>query len=109
MRIAKDHHEFFLNTQMIRCQDRLRDLGIEVSDILGSIWPSEIDRVIAFCERNPAFHIVSYFGNSTYINRYDEGGGLFFLAEGDNDPNYMLDTSAFVSAFLPAFIRAIKS
>lgn len=108
MRLTTDLHEFAHNTQMIRCHVRLKEVGVETRDILGAIWPDEVARVRAFCARHPDFHIVSYLGEATYLNRYDERGALFFLAEGDSDPTYMLDANATIRGFLPAFMKSIK-
>lgn len=91
MRVTYSYAEFSKVVKIIIDPVRLKSLGLEIDDVMGSIWPSEMDDVLDFCAKNPGFHIVSCMGEGIFFNRYDARGKSFKLAEGDNDPNYMAD------------------
>ncbi len=92
MRITTEWDEFAGEVKMIWDSFRLRDLGIICStNFVGTIIPAEIDDVIHFCEQNRAFHIVSFCHSGFVWNRYCADGDSFMLAEGNPDPNFVLD------------------
>lgn len=91
MRITTSYSEFVRDVKIIFDPMRLKSLGLELGEAMGSFWPSEMEDVLDFCAQNPEFHIVSSMGEGIFINRYDTRGKLFNLAEGDSDPDYMAD------------------
>lgn len=93
MRVTRDYQEFMNKTGMVMGFIRVRRLGFNADTIAGSFRPDSMEEVLDFCAQSSQFHIVSYLGEGVFINRYDEKGGLFFLANGDRDPNFMLDSS----------------
>lgn len=92
MRITTDWFEFAGEVGMIWDSFRLRDLGIICStSLVGAIIPAEIDDVIHFCEHDRAFHIVTFCLSGFVWNRHHPDGNSFMLAEGNPDPNFVLD------------------
>lgn len=101
MKVTHDHHEFYRTTGMIIMLPRVKQLGLITDDVGATFWPNEMDDVLDFCAKNPQFHIVTYLGEGIFVNRYDERGLMFQLAEGDADPEYMLNILHFYEWILP--------
>lgn len=103
MKVTRDIHEFYRTTGIIVLRPRLRELGFLTNDVTGTFRPCEMDDIRDFCAQNPAFHVVTYLGLGLYINRYEIRGNQFKLAEGNANPNYMLDARPFIHFALPGF------
>lgn len=92
MRIVTSFFEFETEVKTIIDGYRLRDMGlVSQFSMNGKFYPCEVDELKDFCEHHPKFHIVSYGRNWVMWNRYHPEGYLYRLAEGNPDPNFMLD------------------
>lgn len=92
MRIVTSYIEFFREVKIVQNWWRLRDMGLVCrTSLLGTFIPSETDGLKSFCEYNSKFHIVSFGTNFFAWNRYHPDGDSFYLAEGNSDPNLLLD------------------
>lgn len=92
MRILTSYFEFAAEVKMILDSFRLHDMGLICSTSLAGFFiPLEVDDLIAFCQDNPSFHIVSGCTNGLVWNRYHPDGNVYNLAEGNPDPKMVLD------------------
>lgn len=93
MRVCFDYFEFLNVAGVILDRDRVQELGFENNDSCASFYEHNVQKIIDFCKTNPQYHIVTSAGPDILYNRYDSRGDMFQLADGDPDPNYMLDSS----------------
>lgn len=91
MHVTHDYLEFKEKTGIIFDRRRLRKLGLYTDDSIASFYNEEVYELFDFCATNPEYHIVTILAPSIYVNRYDRRSDMFQLADGDKDPNYMLD------------------
>jgi hypothetical protein len=75
---------------IIRNED-LEWLGIQRNNCSGMFDQSQVHLIIAFCEANPDYHIVSVTRPGRLANRYILGKRIFFLAHGDDNPRLVLN------------------
>lgn len=91
MRVTYDCDEFDRQTGMICDPEKVRSLGLYTKDVIASFYKSDVQDLLDFCAENPKYHIVTILTPSIYVNRYDDRASMFHLANGDQDPNYMLN------------------
>lgn len=92
MRVLTKFMEFEEEVKMFEDYWRLRDMGLTSATSLNGIFTrSEADELRDFCGENPQFHIVSFCPKSFAFNRFHPDGYAFYLAEGNPDPNLLLD------------------
>lgn len=109
MRVTQNAYEFYEETGMITDPDRVSELGLFTDDICAAFEPEAVDALLKFCSENPNFHIVTALEDATlYVNRFEENGCLYKLAEGNADPNYMLDARPVIQNILSAFMPNAK-
>ena len=84
------NHEFFKRVGAINCVDRLHEMGLNPTSIIGTFWPRDVPKLIEVCARNPNLHIITNTKLGITVNRYVEGDGRYQLADGDSDPNLEL-------------------
>lgn len=68
---------------------------------MGSFSGERAEELLEFCRRNPSFHIVSIVDPCIAVNRYIAGANVYFLSEGESDPNLYFD--------IKDYFRRIKS
>ena len=77
---------------LIRCSEELKNLGIDSCDQHGHFFPKRAAELIQFCKQNHEYHIVSYMPNMK-INKFIPGASLYFLANGDPNPQLLYSTA----------------
>ena len=91
MRVTYDYQEFMREVKTIRRHDRLRSLGLNPESLVGYFWPNQIHELFELCSFDKRFHIVTCLGHGIFVNHYDDHGVFFEVAEGCEDPDYMLN------------------
>lgn len=91
MRVTCDCDEFEKQTGMIFEPEKVVNIGLYTKDLTATFYKSEVRDLLDFCAENPKYHIVTILTPSIYVNRYDERARVFYLADGDQDPDYMLN------------------
>ena len=87
MATMTDYHEFCDETGRIIDWFELERLGIE-SELIGSCayGRHELPLLIAFCQENPSYHILSQLGHDLILNHVDHRAKLYLIGEGNSDP-----------------------
>ena len=86
------HMENFVHrVGLIYDYDELWWIGLKPRSLSGSFGPQCCVELIQFCAENRDYHIVSSVSPGRYINRYEPGDHIYFLANGDNSPNLILN------------------
>lgn len=92
MRIVTTYFEFAAEVKMIHDWWRLRDFGVPPrTSSNGAFVRLETDALREFCEHNSQYHIVSFCPDGFGWNRFHPKANAYWLAEGDSDPNLLLD------------------
>ena len=68
----------------------LEEQGFQLEDLSGMFWECSIGILQEFCIKNSKYHIVSA-SCGRFENRYVLGRNVYMLAEGDKNPNLVLD------------------
>ena len=94
MALIKSYHQFVRQTGLFVSDESLEPFGLFSCDRHGGFRRPRILELQSFCKSNPDFHIVSWLNPNVTINRFAPGARLFFLAQGDQDPHLIHDTTA---------------
>ncbi len=105
MKLTYDFKEFFQRVKTISDYYRLWDMGFRTQSIAGMFFPTDVPELLAFCEEDPRYHLTSALPGGIIVNRYDTRGGCHKLAEGDNDPDYTLNSIYALQMVLPMFLH----
>jgi hypothetical protein len=87
MEIINDSHEFYLRVKVLRYEDEFEGIGILPSTRIGIFSPDRFGELVAFCQKNPEYHIISKVSLHLNLNKPVPGAGLYRLARGDKNPN----------------------
>ena len=68
----------------------LEELGFHMDDLSGMFDDYSDGMLLAFCAKNPRYHVVSV-SCGRFENRHVPGRNVYMLAEGDKNPNLVLD------------------
>lgn len=92
LHVTKNFNQFYADVQIIYDSYRLLDMGILCCySIIGGFGRRELDKVLRFCRAYPSYHVVTDCRGYITWNRYHPDGDSFFIAEGNDDPDYVLD------------------
>ncbi len=86
MILYSDFGEFYSDVGLLGHIDDFEGLQIRPCRLLGSFDEHRLPELIAFCENNPRFHIISCMDEGALLNKFDEDGLFFKLGKGDSDP-----------------------
>ena len=89
LEITDDHKLFEERTGLLSSWE-LEELGFHMDDLSGMFGDSAAGILVEFCTKNPQYHIVSA-SCGRFENRYVSGRNVYMLAEGDKNPNLVLD------------------
>jgi hypothetical protein len=81
-----DAKTFHRAVKIIVDQEEVRWLGFDPFSQTGSFHPEDVPGILAFCAKNPEYHIVTYTSDHHYVNRYVQGQKSYMLATGDKNP-----------------------
>ena len=89
--VTDDCHAFFERTGTLRYYEDVEALGFETFDVIGHFMGSRAEELVGFCTDQPNYHIVTVTRSGYYENRYVPGQSLYYLANGDSNPNLVLN------------------
>jgi len=69
----------------------LEFLGLAGQGFSGCFGPNSSADLLEFCRANPEFHVVTCVAPGRYVNKYQDGGHLYFLGQGDRNPTLVLN------------------
>ena len=69
----------------------LERLGFQMESYCGYFSGSRIDELLYFCKKNPCYHIISTTDADLFVNRYIPGQRFYYLGDGDNNPDLVLN------------------
>ena len=76
---------------LIRNYYHLEFVGIQAQSVSGCFRLDSAEMLLEFCLTNPEFHIVSCVAPGRYVNYYEPGDHVYFLADGDRNPTLVLN------------------
>ncbi|MBM4253805.1 MAG: hypothetical protein FJ146_17700 [Deltaproteobacteria bacterium] len=76
---------------LIRNYYQLKFLDFDVQSFSGCFRLDSAAMLLEFCRVNPDFHVVSCVAPGRYVNYYEPGDHVYFLADGDSDPSVVLN------------------
>jgi len=89
--LTDDYSAFFDRVGMLRYYKDLEPLGFYLDNFTGIFYEKQAKQLLNFCERNNAYHIVTQTHPGRYENRCVPGCRTYFLADGDKNPNLVLN------------------
>ena len=89
--LTDDFNSFFDRVGLLHCYKDIEPLGFYLDNFTGIFNEKRLKELSAFCENNFAYHIVTQTHPGRYENRYVPDCGCYFLADGDKNPNLVLN------------------
>jgi hypothetical protein len=89
-----DITEFYDRVGIIADDRELAWLGFNLDIFLLGFRPVHLPKLLDFCREHPEYHVASFVGPERLANKYVPGRNLYLLANGDRNPNLVLDTAA---------------
>ena len=86
MKIIDSYKEFNRLTDPLMFEDfSIQDITPDFQ--IGVFFPTRLPELIAYCNQNPDYHIISYLkSNQIQINKIVENAAFYRLGKGDCDP-----------------------
>ena len=75
---------------LIRDYWELHLLGLHSDDLIGTFFPPQLPLLKAYCRKHSAYHIVTLISPHHIVNRVEEHGFSYQLADGNQDPQLEL-------------------
>lgn len=88
MKLFIDYADFSRTTGRIIDNDRLEGLSLYPCTRLGQFEPEQLPALIAFCESNPSYHIISLMDGLFFINALKHNAFAYYLGTGDKTKNF---------------------
>ena len=88
--ITDDWNEFRKRTGMMLNPSQFAALPFRPDNVCGAFGESQARQLLEFCGEHPEFHIISST-SGVFENRYVPHQNLYMLAEGDSNPNLVLN------------------
>jgi hypothetical protein len=83
-----------------------RDIPLLPDSFFGCFSPRRLNEVMSVCCENPEFHIVSCIEPELFINGFIKNALIYYLADGDSDPNLVHDPHRILDVHL---LQALNS
>ena len=87
---SRELHAFFKRVGKIWIYEELKFLDLEPQMMTGEFWSGSVQLLIGFCEANPGYHIISNSDGKVF-NKFIPKADVYYLADGDTDPDLMID------------------
>ena len=84
---------FYDRTGIIVDYQEIEWLGFNLDNFVGMFGQEDLAALLKFCEENPEYHIVSNTELGRSINKYVPDRKIYQLANGDKNPNLVLNWS----------------
>jgi len=86
-----DISEFYRRVGLVAYYLELEWLGLVPNFCSGFFWGEDLPQLQQFCRGNPQYHIVSTTSPGRLVNKYVPGAKIYYLADGDRNPNLVLN------------------
>jgi hypothetical protein len=88
----KDYIEFHRRVEILWASD-FEELELEEfpTTAFGGFAPWQVDEFLRVAKLHPEFHIVSCIEPELFVNRFVNGAMIYYLGQGDSDPNLVHD------------------
>ncbi|MBM4253599.1 MAG: hypothetical protein FJ146_16650 [Deltaproteobacteria bacterium] len=87
------YEEFRDRVKLICSYKEIEWLGLEPKSISGMFFRDDATTLLRFCRENPSYHIVTITGPTRYENRFIADQRIYLLAQGDSNPQLLLNWS----------------
>ena len=92
LEVTDDLNAFYERIGVIYSYLELLSLGFDRSETFcGFFTGRQVAELVAFCEKDPCYHIVTITDQGRFENRYVPGKRCYYLADGDQDPHLVLN------------------
>ena len=90
--LTDDFEAFYERTGLIFSYLDILSLGFGRNDTYCGFFTGSQQELelVDFCKKKPWYHIITITGPGRYENRYMPGERLFYLGDGDKNPNLVL-------------------
>ena len=89
--VTDDYNAYYLRTGAILYYKKLEWLGFKLDNFSGLFHDQYVAELLTFCKEHPSYHIVTMTMSGYYENRYVPDKRVYHLAEGDKNPNLVLN------------------
>ena len=83
--------EFYRRVGLVASYLDLEWLGLQPNLCSDFFWSEDLPHLQQFCRENPEYHIVSSSSPGRLENRYVPGAQTYSIANGDRNPNLVLN------------------
>ena len=91
LEITNDSSSFYRKIGLLKTYRQLKPLGLAINEIIAMFDESQTGMLQDFCEENPDCHIVTFTQPGRLENRFVPNNNLYMLADGDQNPDLVLD------------------
>ena len=91
LEITNESSAFYRRIGLLCTYQQLQPLGFNHNEIIAVFDESQTGILLDFCSENPDCHIVTYTQPGRMENRFVPNKNLYMLANGDQNPNLVLD------------------
>ena len=91
LEVTNDIGPFYRRIGLLCTYPQLEWLGFYLDNSEGMFTLSQSRMLLEFCRDNPEYHVVTCTHPGRLENRYVPGKNVYLLAEGDKNPNLVLD------------------
>ena len=82
---------FYQRTGIVYDYQEIEWLGFALDNFVGIFTVKELPSLLKFCEENSEYHVVTCTDPGRHINRYVPDHKTYRLANGDKNPNLVLN------------------
>ena len=90
---SRELHAFFKRVGKIWIYEELKFLELEPQMMTGEFWSGSVQLLIDFCDSNPGYHIITSTDGKVF-NKFIAKAHFYYLADGDTDPDLVVDLGA---------------
>ena len=89
--VTDDYQSFLKRTGTLTYYKDLEDMGFQMFNVCGFFMVTQTSELLQFCEDNPNYHILTMTRPGYYENRYVPDQMVYHLANGEKNPNLVLN------------------
>ncbi len=89
LEVIENMVDFTERVGMINFAEEVAPLGFNLSSVTATFREKHLDLLLAFCNKNPKYHIVTMISPFVYRNKFVPNGFPWFIADGDANPNLL--------------------
>ena len=88
--LTDDYRVFYERTGLLNYYQDLESLGFHMFSFSGHFMASQVPLLLDFCDKNRCYHVITITESGRYENRYVPDKRVYYLGDGDKDPNLVL-------------------